>query len=273
VSGLAGLFRSLRRHRELALGLTRRELFAPFAGSGFGVAWALLHPLLQTLVYVVVFTSIIKLHFSDGDGEAPRLDMIAYLIAGLLSWSAWATVLNNSSASIINGASLVKQADFPAELLPVRTVLAAMVPQLVGIGVLLLYVLVRFHTGLLTWALLPVVLALQGLAMFGAAFALGALSVFLRDVKELVTVFTMLGIYLTPAFYPPAMVAGLPVPMQWVLRLNPFTHFMNVMRDCLFWGSFTHPWSWLIVTVLSLVVAGVSYRVFDRLKIFFGNFV
>ncbi|HTE05482.1 MAG TPA: ABC transporter permease [Planctomycetota bacterium] len=271
MSGLLGLFRSLRRHRELALSLTRRELFAPFAGSGFGVVWALLHPLLQTLVYVLVFTFVIKIRFSDA--ETPRLDMIAYMISGLLSWSAWATVLNNGCSSVIQGASLVKQADFPAEVLPVRTVLAAMVPQLVGIAVLLVYVLARFHVGLATWALLPLVLALQGLAMVGVAFSLGALSVFLRDSKELVTVFTTLGIYLTPAFYPPAMIEGLPAPLRWLLQLNPFTHFMNVMRDCLFWGSFTHPWSWLIVTLLSLLVAGVSYRVFDRLKIFFGNFV
>jgi len=271
MSGLAGLFRSLRRHRELALGLTRRELFAPFAGSGFGVAWALLHPLLQTLAYVVVFNFIIKIRFSDAD--APRLDMIAYMISGLLSWSAWAAVLNNGCASVIGGASLVKQADFPAEVLPVKTVLAAMVPQLVGIAVLLLYVLVRFQTALDTWALLPVVLVLQGLGMLGIAFAFGALSVFLRDAKELVAVFTTLGIYLTPAFYPPAMLADLPAPLQWLLLLNPFTHYMHVMRDCLFWGTFAHPWSWLVVTVFSFLVAGVSFRVFDRLKVFFGNFV
>ncbi len=269
--GLAGLFRSLRRHRELALGLTRRELFAPFAGSGFGVAWALLHPLLQTLVYVVVFNFIIKIRFAGDD--APRLDMIAYLIAGLLSWSAWAAVLNNGCSSVIGGASLVKQADFPAEVLPVKTVLAAMVPQLVGIAVLLIYVVVRFQEGLGSWALLPLVLLLQGLGMLGVALALGALSVFLRDAKEVVAVFTTLGIYLTPAFYPPAMVAGLPAPLQWMLQLNPFTHYMNVMRDCLFWGTFAHPWSWLVVTVLSFLVAGVSYRAFDRLKVFFGNFV
>jgi lipopolysaccharide transport system permease protein len=271
MSGLAGLFSSLRRHRELALGLTRRELFAPFAGSGFGVAWALLHPLFQTLVQVVVFTYIIRIRFPEAG--APRLDMIAYMISGLLSWSAWASVLTSSCASVIGGASLVKQADFPAEVLPVRTVLAAMVPQLVGIGVLCAYVLARFHTGLASWALLPLVLALQGLGMLGAAFALGALSVFLRDAKEVVAVFATLGIYLTPAFYPPSMIEALPAPLQWVLLLNPFTHFMHVMRDCLFWGGLMHPWSWLVVTVFSILVAGVSFRVFDRLKVFFGNFV
>jgi lipopolysaccharide transport system permease protein len=271
MSGLAGLFRSLVRNRELALGLTRRELFAPFAGSAFGLAWSLLHPLLQTLVYVGVFTYIIPVRF--GEAEAPRLDMIAYMIAGLLSWSAWAAVLGNGCTSVIGGASLVKQADFPAEVLPARSVMAALVPQLVGIAVLLVYVVLRFRTGLATWALLPVVLALQALGMLGVAFALGALSVFLRDAKEVVAVFTTLGIYLTPAFYPPAMLEGLPRPLQWLLLLNPFTHYMHVMRDCLFWGSIVHPWSWVVVTVLSLLVAGLSYRAFDRLKIFFGNFV
>ena len=271
MSGLLDFGRRLRRHRELALGLTRRELFAPFAGSGFGIAWALLHPLLQTLVYVAVFTFIIRIRFTEA--EAPRLDMIAYMIAGLVSWTAWAAVLNHGCTSIIGSSNLVKQADFPVEVLPLRTVLAALVPQLVGIAVLLAYVLVRFRTGLLSWTLLPLVLLLQGLAMVGAACALGALSVFVRDVKEVVAVFTVLGIYLTPAFYPPAMLADLPAPLQWLLCLNPFTHFMHVMRDCLFWGGFEHPWSWMVVTVFALLVAGMSVRVFERLRVFFGNFV
>ncbi len=271
MSGLIALSRSIARHRDLALGLTRRELFHPFAGSAFGVAWALLHPLLQTLIYVAVFTTIFQIRL--GGVDVPYFDTPTYMIAGLLSWMTWASVLNNGCSTVLNSSNLVKQADFPAEVLPLKTVLAALVQQGVMIGVLLLYAGLRFRDVPWTWALLPVAIALQGLAMLGAAYALGALSVFLRDAKELVAVFTALGVYLTPAFYPPAMLDGMPSALRWAIVLNPFTHFINMFRDCIFWGELRHPWSWLAVAVLALLLSGTSYRAFDRLKIFFGNFV
>ena len=263
--------RGLLRHRELALALTRRELFAPFAGSAFGVAWALLHPLVQTLVYVAVFTFIFRIRF--GEAEAGRLDAAAYMIAGLSSWMTWSMVLVNGCSSVIASAALVKQADFPSEVLPLRTVLAAMVPQGVMVAILMIYVGLRFGVVDWTWALVPVAALLQGAAMLGAACLLSSLCVFLRDAKEVVTVLVGIGIYLTPAFYLPSMVEGFPAPLRWALRLNPFTHFMNVWRDCLFRGEIRSPGSWVAASMLAVAAWALGRRAFDRLSGYFGNFV
>ena len=261
--------RSLLRHRELTLGLARRELFAPFAGSALGAAWALVHPLLQTLLYVVVFTSIFRLRF--GGADTPRLDATTYMIAGLIPWMTWAAVLTASCTAVTGSAHLVRQADFPAEVLPLRTVLAALAPQAVMVVVLLAYSGVRF--GLMgTWLLLPLVMLLQAVAMAGAAFALSALCVFVRDAKEVVAFLVTLGIYLVPAFYLPGMVEGFPAPLRAVLEWNPFTHYLNVWRDCLFWGELRSPWSWAVVALAAPLLAVPSVRAFGRLRLFFGNF-
>jgi lipopolysaccharide transport system permease protein len=267
---VSGAVRSLLRHRELALGLTRRELFAPFAGSAFGAAWALLHPLLQTLLYVAVFTSIFELRF--GGADTPRLDAASYMLAGLIPWMTWAAVLNAACTSVTGSAHLVRQADFPAEVLPLRTVLAALAPQAVMAGVLLAYVALRFGEPRWTWLLLPVVMVLQALAMAGAAYALSALCVFVRDAKEVVAFLVTLGIYLVPAFYLPGMVEGFPPALRAALEWNPFTHYLNAWRDCLFWGEIRAPWSWAVVALAAPLLLVPGLRAFRRLRLFFGNF-
>jgi len=268
---VSGARRSLLARRELAFALVRRDLSAPFAGSAFGVAWALLHPLIQTVVYVAVFTLIFRLRF--GEAEAGRLDAATYMVAGLISWMSWATALIAGCNAVTGNASLVRQADFPAEVLPLKTVLVALVQQSVMVVVLLLYVLVRFGRPDWTWVLLPVAAVVQGLAMVGAASLLAALCVYLRDAREVVTVAVGIGLYLTPAFYLPSMVAGFPEPLRWLLLLNPFTHFMNVWRDCLFWGEIAHPASWVLASMFAAASWLFGRRAFDRLKSHFGNFV
>ncbi len=270
-TGLAALVRHLWRHRQLTVALTLRELFSTFAGSMAGVIWAFFLPLAQILIYLVVFSVIFRVRFGDV-AETGRLDYPLYLISGLLVWIPWATALTGSCNAVIGSAALVKQAHFPIEVLPARTVLAALVPQLVGIPVLILYALVRFDAWLATYLLLPVALLLQTLAMLGTAYLLAALSVFVRDTREVIMLFVMVGIFLIPVFYTPQMIDEAPPAMGFVLAANPFTHFVHVYRDCLFFGEIAHPWSWAIVTALAML-AGSCFHVFERLRMFFGNYL
>lgn len=267
-----GIAQDFGRHRELTLGLVRRELFSPFAGSAFGIAWALLHPLLQMLVYMVVFTYIFRMRF--GDGVAGGLDDYqSYVLSGMLPWMSFSGLLSSACSTITGSASLVRQADFPAGVLPLRTTLAALVPHVVGLVALMLYISIRHAIVPWTWALLPAAMGIMGLAMLGVCYLLGALCVFVRDVKEVVTVFVGLGIFLTPALYVPSTVDGMPAVLRWLILLNPFTHFVHVYRDCLFWQRIEHPGSWAVTLGLALLAAGAGHRLFHRLRIFFGNFL
>jgi lipopolysaccharide transport system permease protein len=259
------------RHKELVLGLTRRELFSQFAGSGFGVGWALLHPLLQMFVYLLVFTFIFRVRWPDAGGGMDSYQ--AYILSGMVSWMLWASLLPGACTTVLYSASLVKQADFPAHVLPVRTLLVNLVPHGVSLAVLGLYILVS-HGGLpWTVILLPLVVLLQATAMLGMTFILSALCVFARDVKELITVFTSLGIFLTPVFYTPDMLATLPPVVRWLMGLNPFTHFLYIYRDVLFWGEIRHPMSWWICAIVAPLLLVGGYRAFARLRLFFGNFL
>ena len=105
---------TLYRHRELIGILVAKQLKLRYRGSVLGFLWTLLNPLLLMLVYTLVFS----VYF--------RLDMEkypAFLFAGLLPWIWFASSLQQGVTCILDGAGLVTRSQFPAEVLPVVTVL------------------------------------------------------------------------------------------------------------------------------------------------------
>jgi lipopolysaccharide transport system permease protein len=266
-----GLLRDIARHKDLIVGLTRRELFSPFAGSGFGIVWSLLHPVLQMLVYMVVFSYIFQIRMGE-DATGGLGDYPAFVLSGLVPWLAWSALLNTACSTVINSASLVKQADFPAEVLPLRTLLVCLVPHLVSILVLGLYVLIGHGTLPGSPTLLLPALLLSAVAMLGVSYILSAVCVFVRDIKEVVFVLSGLGMFLTPALYPPDMMDSRPV-LSALININPISHFVNIYRDALYWGEMRHTVSWWLAAVFAALALYVGRRGFLRLRLFFGNFL
>jgi lipopolysaccharide transport system permease protein len=174
--------------------------------------------------------------------------------------------------AVVANTSLVKQVAFPVEVLPIKGALAAFATQLVATAVLILYVAAVDPGGFsLMLLLLPLLFALQVTAMIGVAYLLAAVAVFFRDLRELVQLFTTAGLFLAPILYLPQWVEQAWSPLVWVLWLNPFSHLVCCYQDAIYFGRFEHPWSWLIVTLLSGAVFALGFRLFRRLKPMFGD--
>ena len=143
---------TLYRHRELIGILVAKQLKLRYRGTVLGFVWTLLSPLLLMLVYSLVFS----VYF--------RLDMEhypAFLFTGLLPWLWFASSLQQGVTSILDGAGLVTRSQFPAEVLPVVTVLANTVNFLLTLPLLFAFLLafrVQLGPPLLV---LPVLIALE----------------------------------------------------------------------------------------------------------------
>jgi len=256
----------LVRHRDLAWELTKRDLSQRYAGQWLRTFWVVAHALLIMGVYVVVFTFIFGARFQGAGTAGP--DYPLYILSGLIPWIAFQESMLKNCQAVTGNASLVKQVVFPIELLPVKGVFASVATQLIGLAGLLLYsVIVR---GDVPWiyGLLPVLLLLQTSAMVGAGYILAAVSVYVRDLKDIVQVFGVIGVYLMPVLYQPAWV---PPALQPLLYLNPFSYMVWCYQDVLYHGRFEHPWAWLVFGAASLGVLSVGYRLFRHLKTWFGS--
>src|SRR5262249_57000162 len=136
-----------------------------------------------------------------------------------------------------------KQVVFPLEVLPLKGVLASLVPQFIGLLFLTVYTALASGSLPGTYVLLPLVLMMQVVGLFGIAFLLSALATFLRDLKEVMTLHAVAGLYLLPILFVPT---SLPPVVNKLLFFNPLSHPSWGFSDVLFYGELAHPVPWLI---------------------------
>jgi lipopolysaccharide transport system permease protein len=243
-----------------------REIKDRYVGQYFGLFWTLGHPLILMGVYIVIFGVVFRVRV-DAATNIP-FGYIIYLLSGLIPWLAMAESMTKSSTVVVTSANLVKQVIFPIEVLPVKSVLACLFTELIFLVFLMVYALISY--GLLPWTylLLPLLVILQTLTMIGIGYILAAVGVFFRDIKDFVQVFTAVGVYLMPTFFLPSVAPALFKPLFYI---NPFSYMVWCFQDALFFGRFEHPWAWVVFFCFSLFIFIFGYRVFRRLKDWFGN--
>ncbi len=252
--------RQLVRYRGLIQTLVVRELKARYRGSVLGFFWSFINPLLLLLIYTFVFSVVLP-------GIRPvQIEPYAlFLFCGLLPWTWFSSSLLESSNVLISGGNLIKKVLFPAEILPVVSVLANMVHFCLGLPILaafLIYYRAPLHFWELVW--FPAVMLVQLVLTLGLALILAAVTVHFRDIRDLLANLLTFWFFATPILYP---MGEAPPLGRGFLNLNPFTHLAVSYQEILFYdGPFGH-WKWLIALgVASTGLFFVGYFVFDRLR-------
>ena len=252
--------RQLARYRALIQSLVARELKARYRGSVLGFFWSFLNPLLLLAIYTFVFTVAMP-----GARSAGLEPYSLFLFCGILPWIWFSSSLLESSNVLIAGGNLIKKVVFPAEILPIVTVLAGMVHFAFGLPILFAYIVwSRTPIVPLDLAWLPVIVAVQLLLTLGLALLVSALTVHFRDVRDLLQNLLTVWFFATPIIYPLWS-----APERWrpILELNPFTHIAVAYQETLFRPGPFAGWPRLLaVGALSVVVFVAGYFVFDRLR-------
>ena len=250
----------LPRYRGLIQSLVARELKARYRGSVLGFFWSFINPLLLLLVYSFVFTYVMR-----GSNDARIQPYALFMFCGILPWTWFASSLNEAAGVLISGGNLIKKVLFPAEVLPIVTVLANMVHFLLGLPVLAAF-LVYYRAPLSVTDLLwfPVVVATQLLLTIGLALIVSSLTVHFRDLKDVLANLLTFWFFATPIIYPMTMAPGM---ARTLLNLNPFTHLAVSYQELLFYdGPFGH-WRWLLALLAgSIGLFLFGYFLFDRLR-------
>jgi lipopolysaccharide transport system permease protein len=250
--------RQLPRYRGLIQSLVSRELKARYRGSVLGFFWSFANPLLLLLVYTFVFSYVMK----PPEGIH---DYALFLFCGLLPWTWFQTSLVESSGILISGGNLIKKVMFPAEILPIVTVLSNLVHFLFGLIILvvfLIYFQAPLHPLELLW--FPVVVAVQLVLTLGFALILSALTVHFRDIRDILANIMTLWFFATPIIY---SWKNPPPQIRRFLNINPVTHLAVSYQEILYFdGPFGH-WKWLLALgVGSIFLFLFGYFLFDRLR-------
>jgi ABC-type polysaccharide/polyol phosphate export permease len=261
---MAGHLAELYRFRTLIATLVIRELRARYRGSFLGFLWSFLNPLCLMGVYVLVFAVYLRV---------PMEKYAIFLFTGLLPWLWFSQSLGHATSVIVGSGGLVKRILFPAEILPLVSVLSNLANFLLSLPLLLVFLLAfGIYPG--PWlVLLPVLLLLQLLLTVGLALPLAALNVHLRDVEQILTNFLVLLFFLSPILYPVDTVPqtlhlgdALTLPLRPLYFLNPVAGLVQGYQNVIFFGRAPH-WIHLgMVTAMAGAALWGGYWVFDRLR-------
>ncbi|MBA2305633.1 MAG: ABC transporter permease [Acidobacteria bacterium] len=265
------MFRNLAalvRYRGLIQSLVGRELKARYRGSVLGFFWSFINPLLLLLVYSFVFSYVMPA------AKDERVTPFAlFMFCGILPWTWFSSSLIESSGVLISGGNLIKKVLFPAEILPIVTVLSNMVHFFFGLTVLAGFLIYYQRPLSLTeLAIFPVAVLIQLILTLGFALLLSALTVHFRDLRDILANLLTFWFFATPIIYPYFLFedSNNPGDEAWqahLLKLNPFTHLTITYQEILFFvGPVGHLRWLLLLGAISIAFFLFGYFIFDRLR-------
>ncbi len=252
------------RHTSLLRGFVGREIRGRFAGNMAGMSWALLNPLATLLVYMFVFSMILRISVTVE--ETGTDSFFIYFVTGFIPWLIFSDSLGRATGSLLDNSSLITKVVFPVELLPATSVLSSAVINGLGFFLLLGYLSVQ---GFLSssWLFVICILPVQVIFTLGLAMLFSSACVYLRDIRELMGLIIMIWFFSTPIIYPLSMV---PENIQSIIQLNPMYMFVSLYRDALLMHSFDLV-LFLWTVLISVVVYAAGSLFFAKVKPGFGD--
>jgi len=240
-------------YRELLYQMTRRDLLLRYKQTIMGFAWAVFTPLLNTIIFSVVFTRVAPINVG-----APY-PVFAY--TGLLAWNFFASALSFSVTSLTSNTGLVAKVYFPREIFPFSAVIVSAVDFAVG-GSLLIGLMIYYHIPPSpALAFLPVVVAIEFVFTAGMALWLAMANLFYRDVKYLFQVVITLWMFATSVLYPMDNFGG---RLRILLSLNPMTPIVDAYRAVLLHGRLPHAGPLAAAGAIAVLVLASGWVVFHR---------
>ena len=244
--------------RSVILELVKRDIQQQYVGSFLGATWVILHPLL----FVVVLYAVFSLGFRSGISDDMPFSL--YLMCGIIAWMHFASIFTTNTSVIRTYSFLVKSVDFRLSVLPLVTMLSALVAHLFLLSIAILLAWYQgYEPSWYTLQLLYYLLAMNVL-LLGLGWLTSSTSVFIRDVTKIVTVMVQFGFWLTPIFW---NISRVPDEYHWIIELNPMYYIVTGYRDSIvgqvaFWDRGVTLYYWGFVSLCLL--AGIS--VFRRLR-------
>ena len=255
----------LWRFRELFAILAWRDVAVQYKQTVIGIAWALVRPLLTTLIFTGLFSRIARL---PSEGATPYPLMV---MAGMLPWFLFSTILTSASGSLNTNSNLISKVYFPRLIVPAASAAVAMVDFVITLTIL--FGLMAVYGFAPSWHIiaLPLFIVFVIVAALGPAFMMAALSVRYRDFRFIVPFFVQFGLYVSPVGFSSKV-----VPESWrmIYALNPMVGIIDGFRWCLLGGNAQLDLSNLAIgLVVTLVFLWLGIRTFRATEKTFADLV
>lgn len=225
-------WRDLWCYRELLYILAWRDVAVRYKQTVIGIAWALVQPLAQMIVMVIVFSKMAKL---PSEGTAPYALMV---FAAMLPWQFFASAISAASMSIAGNANLISKVYFPRMIIPAAAVVTSLVDFLVAFAILAALMLWYGYPPGWRMLTLPIFVLLAMLSAFGPGLLITALNTEYRDFRYVIPFVVQFGLYVSPVGFSSAVVRETFGETLFLLySLNPMVGVIEGFRWAILGGE------------------------------------
>jgi lipopolysaccharide transport system permease protein len=263
------IVRDLLRHRELIVAYTKREFQSTHRGTYFGLLWTVLVPLIMLALFTFVFGGIFNGKFNPKVNETP-VEFALALFVGLGFFNVFAQSMGAAGGLVTGNAAYVKSLAFPLEILPVASVLNALLNLAITLAICFaaqLYLYSHWHATSVWLIAHAICITLLGL---GISWFLSSLSVFIRDVPAIIGPINMVLMFVSGCFFP---LSAMSPRARWLMELNPLAVIIDQSRGALLYGQAPALGSLAYVFLFSFFFAIVGYAFFMKAKPAFADVI
>lgn len=264
------------RYRDLISLFVKRDFAAQYKQTLIGPAWAVIQPLLTTVVFSIIFGSLAKLTTSDVPDADLKVPAFLFYMTGTVFWAYFSKTVTATSATFIENAKIMSKVYYPRMVTPISTALSNLISYLIQLALfiilLVIFVIVGSAQVTFSWFLLlvPVLILQMMMLAAGVGIFVSAFTTKYRDLKMLVGFGLQLWEYFSPIPYGLSLI---PERLMWLYMLNPVTPIITTMRYAFFGSGYFNIVYYLISLAFTAVIFIFGMMMFNRIERTFADTV
>jgi lipopolysaccharide transport system permease protein len=220
-------WRDLWNYRELLYFLAWRDILVRYKQTTVGVAWAVVRPIINIVIFSFLFQKIVKV-------SSDTVPYPLFLASGTLLWGLFASAFTDVGSSIVGNANLISKIYFPRLLVPASTLAVGFVDfciSLLILAALMIWYQVAPDARIFA---VPLFLLLAITASLGAGLWMAALTAQYRDFRFIAPFIVQTGYFVSPIIYPSDKFHGIG---RILFSLNPMVGAIDGFRWAVFRGT------------------------------------
>lgn len=251
----------LKNNRYLLGQLIKKDIQQKFQGTVLGVIWTFLSPILMLIVYTFVFCEIFQNRWSAETTNKYEFAMM--LFAGLSSFNMISEVMSRATTLIVSNTNYVKKVIFPLDILPIVITFSALFNCVISYLILIAanFVLSSKISPTLYQsflAFIPLIILTAGIG-----YIISAVSVYLKDMVNLISVLITILMFMSPVFY---SLETVPESYRIICEFNVITYIIENFRNVILYGNNLNPEYFFISAISSIIIFALGWIIFHRVK-------
>ena len=258
------------KYKDLIFLFIKRDFVSKYKQTILGPLWAIIQPLMTTIVFNVIFGSLAKLTTLDvRTTEEAIIPGFLFYMAGNICWSYFSSTVNSTAGTFINNTAIMGKVYFPRLVMPISVSFSNLISFGIQFAMFMAFWLIyairggtSIHLSLYI-LLFPLLLIQLILLAMGAGIIISSLTTKYRDLMMLVSFGLQLWQYGTPIAYGLTLV---PEKYRIIYMVNPVTPIITTFRYAFFGVGYFDTRFYTLSWIITLLILLIGLLLFSRIE-------